>query len=300
MSAVSKIGVIMAAGIATAASATTVISFQVREVGATAWATSITTQPGTPVEFRATATYVGDTLRGAQVLGFGAASLQPRVSSWDTATDVLAPFSTTAPVDLDAQYGRRNFFLSPGISTSNALRGHTNNVVSGVRYLRIAQNNVTNWTGVGPTSGSAAVNNFNGAGGVQVGQQTPTLNPVFDGSTSDVELVRFGLTLGGAENRTVVIDSAMESMLIDHTNPLRRRVLWYVAGTSLASQDDYDITINPATVTVPNPSSLLVICVASGMSCRRRQAKRARGCGVHVCHANQRTPRNLPHAVNIA
>jgi len=184
------VGIVAFAGLATVASATTTLTYQVRTVGGT-WASSVDANPGQQVEFRAMLSYTGPARRGLQ--GFNS---QPTISNWNSSIDTLVPFVTSvatsaapvsrngAVVNLDNAYGRRYFPLIAGIPATSALRGHTN-LVSGTSYLRIAQNNTTNWIGNGPTSGTAAANNFNGSTGVTITQANP--GNVVQGTDNEID-----------------------------------------------------------------------------------------------------------------
>jgi len=68
-------GIVAIAGLATAATATTTLTYQVRTVGGT-WAASVDANPGEQVEFRALVSYTGLARRGLQ--GFNS---QPTISN---------------------------------------------------------------------------------------------------------------------------------------------------------------------------------------------------------------------------
>jgi hypothetical protein len=253
----------IAATAAHAQLATSRLDYQVRIPGSTNWSSSVTAQPGDRVEFRALVSYTGS----VPVFGFKDAGIQPVVSHWVPGNDVLLPFRTTGGgvaggVDLDSgEYGRIRPFAGPGISTTNALRGHTNNVIDGVRYLRIAQNRATNWVGVGPTSGSAQANNFSGSGGVQLGQfapqsvfRTPETLP-FDGRTQDVEVIRFGITIGTEIGRTMEVTTPAAGILRTPTTANLRAFNWFDRPDARDNDRVFGaVTVVPATIrVVPSP-----------------------------------------------
>jgi len=274
------VSLVAVAGIAAAASAQTngsTLRFEVRPAGTAAWSNALSVAPGTTVEFRALITYTGS----AAAVGLSNASFQPTVSNWSTATDTLLPFRNvgtspaTGGVAADSgQYGRILPYASAGISTTNALRGHTNNV-SGVTYLRVAQNNTTNWVGVGPTSGTASANNFNGAGGIATGQKPASLvgpaDPAFDADTTDIEVLRLAITVGGAAQRTLVIDAPQLGIGRDSTSGLRR-FSWFSSLTdNLGSSVFGEVLVQSASVTVPTPGALALLGMGGLFAGRRRR-----------------------------
>jgi len=273
------VSLVAVAGIAAVASAQTngsTLRFQVRPQGGGAWSSAIDATPGSTVEFRALVTYTGT----ATAVGLASASFQPTVSNWNTATDTLLPFRNvgtspaTGGVAADSgQYGRILPYAAAGISTTNALRGHTNNV-SGVTYLRIAQNNTTNWVGVGPTSGTAAANNFNGAGGIATGQKpaslvNPDVDPAFDQDTTDIEVIRFAITVGGGADRTLVIDAPQ--LGIRFANNVRQ-FSWFSSLQDNSGISVYGtVAVETASIHVPTPGALALLGMGGLMAGRRRR-----------------------------
>lgn len=277
------VSLVAVAGIAAAASAQTngsTLRFQVRPAGsdASAWTSNLNVTPGTTVEFRALITYTGS----ATAVGLSNASFQPTVSNWSTATDTLLPFRNvgtspaTGGVAADSgQYGRILPYASAGISTTNALRGHTNSV-SGVTYLRVAQNNTTNWVGVGPTSGTASANNFNGAGGIATGQKPASLvvagtDPAFDADTTDVEVLRLAITVGGAAQRTLVVDAPQLGIGRDSVSGLRRFSWFSSLNDNSGSSVFGEVLVQTASITVPTPGALALLGMGGLVAGRRRR-----------------------------
>lgn len=272
------VSLVAVAGIAAAATAQTNGSnlvIQVRQAGGE-WASSVNILPGATVEFRALVTYTGT----ATAVGLANAAFQPTISNWNTATDTLLPFRNvgtspaTGGVAADSgQYGRILPYAAAGISTTNALRGHTNNV-NGVTFLRIAQNNTTNWVGVGPTSGTAASNNFNGAGGIATGQKPAGLvggnDPAFVQDTTDVEVVRFGLTIGGTADRSLIVD--VPQLGIGLASGIRR-FSWFSSTSDLAGSSVFGaVAVTSATINVvPAPAALALLGMGGLMAGRRRR-----------------------------
>jgi hypothetical protein len=121
---------------------------------------------------------------------FASLTFQPVFSNIRVGTDSIAAFANTGNNtnggSIDSRYsysqpggfGRLKPWAATGPSTSQTYAVHTHTSLSGGApagyYLRIARNDVTRWMGTGATTGTAAVNNFNGVGGVICGQkQTP-------------------------------------------------------------------------------------------------------------------------------
>lgn len=280
-------GIVALAGLATMASAATTIQYQVRPVGGT-WSSDITVAPGTQVEFRCLVSFTGGTLSQSDgfggfytgpAYGFGGVNSQPTVSNW-TAADSIAPFlSTGAPAassvaDFDASglYGRKAWASgNSGITAANALKAHTNNVVSGVRYLRIAQTPATNWIGVG-----SANNNVNGASSIPDAQTGPANNANFVAVTQNVEIHRFKITVNGAAARDLQVTTHLGSMFQTSstaTPPLARYVQWHLdtGGATSVPANDYDITIVPAMIHVPTPGAIALLGLGGLVAGRRRR-----------------------------
>ncbi len=274
-------GIVAVAGVASMAVAATTIQYQVRSVGGV-WGSSIDAAPGTQVEFRALVSFTGGTLSQTDAfgdtftgpaLGFGACNLQSTVSNW-TASDSLAPFiasgsataSSITDFDGSGSYGRRGFASgNSGVTASNAFKGHTTNVISGVRYLRLAATPTTNWTGVGTNA-----NNMNGAGGIPVAQTGPSANANFQYVTQNVELQRFKITVSGVADRTLTVTTALESMILLSNGS--RTVQWHINPNTSVPANDTDITIIPATIHVPTPGALALLGLGGMVAGRRRRA----------------------------
>jgi hypothetical protein len=277
---------VASAGTASAQLATSRLRFEVRALGgggggAGPWSTAITVEPGTTVEFRALVSYTGT----VPVFGFFSGAFQPTVSNWRPESDTLQPFRTTGGGPTggvaanSGEYGRINPFADPGISSSNALRGHTNNVVGGIRYLRIAQNNATNWAGVGAQFGTSQANNFSGSGGVAVAQRAPFLLPAgqpgFEPANFDVELTRFAFTPGSTGTiREMEVGTPAESILKADATDNVRAFVWFNQVNARPTDTAYGaVTILPANVTViPAPGVLAGLGLAGVLACRRRRA----------------------------
>lgn len=180
------------------------------------WSFSLATSPGERIEVRAVVSYVGS----VSVAGLGQILFQPVVSNWRNDDSVIGtpgtpgdsgigPIGSNLSVppgfvaDLPGVYGRITPFATATTTSSTFYRGHVHHDPdgSGATYLRIARNDVTNWIGIGPTSGAGALNNTAGTGGVNAAQalappHPPPPNwPPANTSLTGVVVFKFGFTL---------------------------------------------------------------------------------------------------------
>lgn len=243
------------------------------------WSSTLTVDPGTKVEFRSLVTYTGT----APAFGFAFGGFQPTISRWQPTTDELLAFRTTGGGETggvaanSGEYGRINPFADPGISSANALRGHTNNVIGGIRFLRIAQNNATNWAGVGSPVGTFQGNNFSGAGGVQVAQRAPFLLPAgapgFEPGITDVEVTRFAFKPGNDGPRVMEVSAPAESILRAEATNNQRAFGWFNQPNARPTEISHGpVTIVAANVTViPTPGAMGMLAIAGMMAAGRRR-----------------------------
>jgi len=272
------VSLVALAGIAAVAAAQngTTLRWEARQLGTEAWSNNINVLPGSTVEFRALLNYTGS----AAAFGLSTAVFQPTVSNWNTATDTLLPFRNvgtspaTGGVLADSgNYGRILPFAAAGISTTNALRGHTNNVL-GVNYLRVAQNNTTNWVGLGATSGIGAANNFNGAGGIAVGNKpfgsvVAGVDPVFSQATQNVEVLRLAITIGGAADRSLIVDAPLLGNRLSNNV---RSVSWFSSAGDNIGGVTGAISVETALINVvPTPGALALLGLGGLVTGRRRR-----------------------------
>ncbi len=255
-------GIVAIAGLATIASAATTVQYQVRTLGGT-WGSSVDALPGATVEFRALVS------TDAAVQGLAGFNSQPMFSN-TVAGDAFAAFNgNTGVADLESGYGRRAFTGLSGVNTVNTLRGHTN-LVAGVRYMRIAQNNTTNF----PGSGTGA-NNVNGAGGVPITQYSAGLaGSSFVAQTTDLEVYRFAIVLGAdTDARTLVLSAANATMIVGTATPLVARATWYDGQTAFSSITDPITSVASASINVvPTPGALALLGMGGLIAGRRRRA----------------------------
>ncbi|MBI1189720.1 MAG: PEP-CTERM sorting domain-containing protein [Tepidisphaera sp.] len=287
--------IVAVAGLAVAANAaSTTIKYEVSKDGGNTWSSSATAAPGTEIQVRARVIWSGTD----QVFGLSQVVFQPIVSNWG-ASDSLETFaggsagqvgpiggSRTTPLgtvdDAPGQFGRITPFGANAIGTSTYLRGHVGTGTA-AGMLRIAQANVTNWVGVGATSGSTAANNWNGNGGVSVAQVAPgtrlPTDPAYNGN-NDVVVFKFGFVLGSdTAARTLTIDTPATG-LGHETNTTTGQygslyAAWFTSSTAAQGFRYYnDIGTNAASVSVqvvPAPASLALLGLGGLVAGRRRR-----------------------------
>ena len=238
-------------------------------------------EPGTAVKVRFKASFISG---GSPIspIGFSSLTFQPTFSNF-TSSDVLSPFAasgnnTNGGSVLDTPngpFGRISPFASTGPTSSDPYFSHRQ-TISNVDYLRVARRSITNWVGVGGTSGTAAANNFNGAGGFACAQKGVSLrttsDPAFNGGTSDVVLVKLAFTLGAGVNpRALTIDVPQAGILRNQTTGARE-ASWFSSSTDNFGSIKTPVQVNVATVTVvPAPASLGVLLLGTAAVMRRRR-----------------------------
>lgn len=276
---------------ASAALAQTDLTYQVRRYSPfnnTGWASTMTAQPGDRIEVRSVVSTHGAT--GAAGLSY--MTFQPIVSGWAlddhllTNSDLgltgqgyfpqsIGPFGSysTTPVgyvpDLPGIYGRVTPFASGSPLSTNALRGHIHSFGSAL-LLRIAQNNVTNWIGVGPTSGTGLVNNWGGGGGVNSGQGRmddgrPSHYPPPRFGTQNLVTFKFSFILGDETARSLSIDTPPEGIGgAWWDGEFTRYAVWFATTNEIVGSIRESVSVHPASITIgvptdPNPSPPTVI-----------------------------------------
>lgn len=179
------------------------------------WQSTTFAQPGDHIEVRAVVSFTGT----AQVYGLGEITFQPLVANWSpTDTVITTPGTpgnqgigplggggTTPPghvPDEPGIYGRVSPWGAWFRGTRSYHRGFVH-TVGGTSYLRIAQNFVTNWIGVGASSGTGAANNTHGGGGVTIAQGSigslrPTILPPQVTETTNLVVFKFGFVLSAS------------------------------------------------------------------------------------------------------
>jgi hypothetical protein len=200
------------------------------------WSSSLDVLPGQDVYARAVVSYTGSN----PVLGFGSAIFQPTISNW-TPGDTLRPFInggmgnnnsvpsgalTPAQVADATSFGRISPFAAVNlpVGRSNFGHYHADPLGTGVGYLRIAQSQVTSWFGgSGNTTGGSGVN-FR-----QLSDFGRTASdPAFNGSTSNVALFKYGVTIDPASpNRNLMFTTPAEWLGNRNSTTGDREIYWY-------------------------------------------------------------------------
>lgn len=286
------IGLIAVAGLAAAASADDVarLRYETSVNGGTWTAGANTALPGQRVEVRAVVSYIG----AGTTSGLCQIVFQPTAAGW-TAGDVLrtnavvglagagyqptgiGPFGSgiTTPqgqvADAPGVYGRISPWGTANATTSATfLRGHSH-TVNGVSYLRIAQNQVTNWFGAGSTA-----NNVNGGGGVSIAQGAlggrPTTFPAPVFTDQDLVVFKFGFDLSAdPADRSITIDTPANGIGSSGT-PLSQNVLFFANAFETTGSIRGSAVVESATVRiVPAPASLALMGLGGLMVARRRR-----------------------------
>lgn len=296
------------AGLAVSASAqpaNTLLKYQVSSDGGMTWSSSVNVLPGTSVQVRAMVKYIGSApITG----GFGSMAFQPVVDDWTAADhlitnsdqglagagyrpDGVGPYggSRSTPVglvsDASGAFGRVSPWGVNATSTSTYLRGHLGTGTA-AGLLRIAQAHITNWIGVGATSGAAAANNWNGGGGVSVGQIASSArngtDPEYslDGSgnnTNEFAVVfKFGFTLSGAtDSRTLDITTPANGIGRNTTagaNYGQQFARWFNNLNDPQANNTGGVSVMDAAVNVvPTPASIALLGLGGLVAARRRR-----------------------------
>lgn len=277
------ISLIAAAGLASLANAQAITRMDVETStngGATWVGGARQVNPGTTVQFRYKVSFVANGTTTTPV-GFASLTFQPTVSNWTT-TDTLAAFATTgnngtggSVTEASGAFGRLSPFAATGATTADPYRGHVQ-TVSGTQYLRIARTTITNWIGVGATTGSAAANNFNGAGGmpaVQLSQSQATgTQPAFNTQITNVVLAKLAFTLSAdTASRILTISAPTAGMSRDATTGVRQAA-WFDSASDAFGNLKAAVQVTDATIEViPAPGALGLLGVGGLVALRRRR-----------------------------
>jgi hypothetical protein len=294
------IGIVAVAGLAATAmaqpSGQTELRYEARVFNAgnnTGWSSVVNANPGDQIEVRAVVSYIGT----AQPVALGQIVFQPIISNWTSGDAVITQAGTpgnngigpvggsvTSPPgyvnDQPGVYGRITPWAANATTTSTYLRGHTH-TINGVNYLRIARNDVTNWIGVGASSGAGAANNTNGGGGVsiaqgQIGGGRPTNFPPEVLDTQGLVVFKFGFTLSSnTALRTLTITTPEDGFgrstaASTYGGPNTR---WFAStsdgtpGSIFTTPFAVDAVIN----VVPTPASMALLGLGGLMVARRRR-----------------------------
>ncbi|MFA6044445.1 MAG: PEP-CTERM sorting domain-containing protein [Phycisphaerales bacterium] len=274
-----------------AQSATTRLQYQVSPDGIN-WSSSLDVGPGASVQVRALVSYVGS----GTVAGLGQVIFQPVVSNWTAADTLLTTPATpggfgvgplggarsTPPgfvQDQPGVWGRITPFAATAYTTSTYLRGFTG-TGSASGLMRIGRADVTNWIGEGPTSGTGAANNWNGGGGVAVGQISEVFrvstDPAFDTRTQSIVVFKFGFTVSSSTAERVLGITTPAAGIGRVTNPGpsygQQNAEWYVNSNDTTPSIFGDVDVIGASVrAVPGPGVLGLVGMGILGFCRRRR-----------------------------
>jgi len=285
------------AGLATVANAqvaNTLLKYEVSRDGVN-WSSTLNANPGDTIQVRALASYIGSA-SAPTAGGLGQIVFQPVVSSWTGADTLITTAGTpgnngvgpvggtrSTPIgtveDAPGQYGRITPFGANSTTTSTYLRGHVGTGTA-AGLLRIARADVTNWIGVGATSGASAANNWNGGGGVSIAQianpNRLTSDPAFNANTSNVVVFKFGFTLSSATDvRTLNITTpagGIGKVTTPGSEYGEQNARWFASTQEVSSSLRGGVNVMDAAVSiVPAPASLALLGLGGLVAARRRR-----------------------------
>lgn len=211
-------------------------------------------------------TYVGSTPPNA----FASLTFQPVFANVRFGTDTVAAFANQgnntnggafdprADYSQPGGFGRLKPFGVTGPSTSQSYIVHQHAAGSGGaptgNFFRIARNDATRWMGTGATSGTSAVNNFNGAGGMVCGQkQAPTTaDPARLPGNTDIRVMVLALDVGPAPAGAahVIEAQAPTAGMSRNSTTGAREASWYANTSENAPSIKAAVVVNQATIIV--------------------------------------------------
>ena len=291
------VSLVAVAGMAVAANAgTSQLDILVSKDGVN-WSSSVTVSHGNVDSGRVYVAYFMSYVAGAGETApnaFASVTFQP-VFSNVRVSDSVGAFANTGNNtngggidprasygDGSGNYGRLKPWAATGPSTSQSYSvfSHTGGAggAPAGNYLRIARNDVTRWAGQGATSGTAAVNNFNGAGGVVVGQkQNPTtgVDPARVAGSSNLLLMVLQLNTGSVANGAswdIAAGAPLEGFSRNSTTGAREAT-WYANTGESAGSVKGAMVVNRGSIhIIPAPGSLALIGLGGLVAGRRRRA----------------------------
>jgi hypothetical protein len=177
-------------------------------------------------------------------------------------------------------YGRLKPWAATGPSTSQSYVTFSHTTGQGGApagsYTRIARNDVTNWMGVGATSGTASVNNFIGAGGVVIGQkQNPTagVDPTRVAGNTNLLVMVLCIQTGmvGMGDTWDLTATAPLTGFTRNSTTGGREATWYANTTENSGSIKAAVVVHDATIhMVPGPGCVVVLA-SSAFGLRRRR-----------------------------
>ncbi len=286
--------VVAVAGLAAVATAgTTKLDLQVSLDGVT-WSDSVTVNANAAttvrVLSRAVISYIAAEGEAAPI-GFASLTWQPVFSNVRVGSDSIAPFAsqgnntnggaiTPDASPLDGPFGRLSPFAGTGPSTSQSYVVHTHTAGSGGApagtFYRIARNDVTRWMGTGPTSGTASVNNFNGAGGVATVQKLAGRVPADPAISFDLapEILRLAIDVrgvGSGLSHEIAFGAPTNGMSRNSANG-NREASWIRDSADTSGAIKGIVEVDGATIRiVPAPGSLALLGLGGLVVGRRRR-----------------------------
>ena len=203
---------------------------------------------------------------------FASLNFQPVFSGVRLGIDTIAPFLTagtnvtggaidsrTSYLHGTGSYGRIKPWANTGVTTSQPYSVFTHIANSGGapngNYYRIARSDITRWMGTGLTTGTTAINNFTGLGGIAVGQkQTPTagVDPARVSGSTGLVLMVLELDVGPSpQTGTVQIlaTAPIEGMTRNTTTGAREASWWANTSENIASVKG-TVTVNGGEIVV--------------------------------------------------
>lgn len=246
------------------------------------WAPTVNATEGTTVQVLVRASYIGS----ANALGFASANFQPTVSNWTAGDTALAyagggfGSNTTNPTNMVAsgaagagQYGRVSPMGRTNLTSNQAITNHVHingsaGAPAGTSWLRIAQKQVTSWIG--------GTGNTTGGSGVNVAQlndfNRTAADPAFNASLQNVELFRFGVTIGAVGSRTQ-LDVTLPAGGFGNYNAGtgEREVYWFASMFEASGSIRGSATVNGGTIILPAPASMALLGLGGLCVARRRR-----------------------------
>ncbi|MCX5689166.1 MAG: hypothetical protein NTV94_05150 [Planctomycetota bacterium] len=177
-------------------------------------------------------------------------------------------------------FGRLKPWAATGPSTSQSYVVHSHSASAGGapagNFFRIARNDVTRWMGTGTTTGTAAVNNFNGAGGVVAGQkQAPgAADPARVAGTQNLVLMVLALNIGAVApgaSHTIVADAPLAGMSRNATTGAREASWWANTSENAASIKANVEVVGGEINIIPAPGALALLGLGGLVVGRRRR-----------------------------
>jgi hypothetical protein len=236
---------------------------------------------GTDVLLRARISWISPT----PAYGFGSLTFQPVIGNGRPGIDLINPFvdrgsnTTGGGVDLDdspldGPFGRVRPFAAVAPSGTTYFTPHVHEAGSGGAplgsYLRIARSDVTRWMGTGPTSGTAAINNFNGAGGVSVVQRPYSSvrpeDPPYNFTVGDVTILQLSLHVGDNTRgppRVLTWEAPTAGMSRNSTTGARE-ASWFADLQASTATLKGIVEVSPATISILGGPALLYVNAAAG------------------------------------